>query len=166
MSHPERIDYHRELSCQFPIAPVRVVYSASGTLLAAAAASDDTAVVDSNLYWTAVESDQEARYLCGILNSETLRARVERYQPSGQWGARHFSKYVFNLPIPLFDADTPLHRRLADAAATAEEVAGEVPPKEREHFTRTRRRIRQTLVEHGVAAELEALARELLDVTP
>ena len=162
MSHPERIDYHRELSCQFPIAPVRVVYSASGTLLAAAAASDDTAVVDSNLYWTAVESDQEARYLCGILNSETLRARVERYQPSGQWGARHFSKYVFNLPIPLFDADTPLHHRLAEAAATAEEVAGEVPPKEREHFTGTRRRIRRALAEHGVAAEIEALARELL----
>ena len=165
MSFAERIDYHRELSCQFPVAPVRVAYTASGTYLAATTVCDELAVIEHKLYWTAAESVEEARYLCGVLNSEALRAGVARYQSRGQWGARDFDKYVFNLPIPLFDADTPLHRRLADAAATAEDVAGEVPPKEREHFTRTRRRIRQALAEHGVAAELEALARELLDVT-
>ena len=162
MSLVERIDYHGELSCQFPVAPIRVVYTKSGTNLTAATVCDETAVIDHTLYWTAAASVEEARYLCGVFNSETLRAGVARYQSQGQWGARVFDKYVFNLPIPLFDADIPLHRRLADAAATAEEVAGEVPPKEREHFTRTRRRIRQALAEHGVAAELEALARELL----
>ena len=49
---------------------------------------------------------EEARYLCGILNSEALRSGVEQYQAQGQWGARHFDKYVFNLPIPRFNALT------------------------------------------------------------
>ena len=166
MSLTEQCDYYGKLSSQFPIAPIRVVYTKSGTTPAAATVRDRLAVVDHKLYWTAADSVEEARYLCGVLNSEALRAGVAQYQSRGQWGARDFDKYVFNLPIPLFDADAPLHRRLADAAATAEEVAGEVPPKEREHFTRTRRRIRQTLAEHGVAAELEALARELLGIAP
>ncbi len=163
MSHLERIDYHGELSCQFPIAPIRVVYTASGTIPAACVIRDETAVVEHKLYWTAVGSLDEACYLCGVLNSETLRAGVERYQSQGQWGARDFDKYVFNLPIPRFDAGNPLHRRLADAAATAEEAAGHVPVREGEHFTRARKRVRAALADHGVAARLENLATALLE---
>ena len=162
MSLSERIDYHGELSCQFPIAPIRVVYTKAGTNLAAAAVRDRAAVIDHKLYWAATESIEEARYLCGVLNSETLRAGVKRYQSQGQWGPRDFDKYVFNLPIPRFDAGDALHRRLADAAGTAEEVAGMVPGKEGEYFTRTRRRVRAALADDGIAARLESSATELL----
>ena len=162
MSHLERIDYHGELSCQFPVAPTRIVYTKAGTNLAAAIVRDQEAVIDHKLYWAAAENVEEARYLCGVLNSETLRAGVERYQSRGQRGARDFDKYVFNLPIPRFDAGDALHRRLADAAGTAEEVAGLVPEREGEHFPRTRRRVRAALAEHGIAARLESLAAELL----
>ncbi len=158
----EQCNYYGKLSCQFPVAPVRVVYSASGTNLAAAVVQDETAVIDSSLYWAAAEDPEEACYLCGIFNSEALRAGVERYQPQGQWGARHFSKYVFNLPIPRFDAGDALHRRLAAAAGTAAEIADLVPEKEGEYFTRARKRVRAALAEHGVAALLESLATELL----
>ena len=55
--------------------------------------------------------ENQGRYsgCCGILNSEALRAGVEQFQSQGQWGARHFDKYVFNLPIPKFDGNDPLH---------------------------------------------------------
>ncbi len=162
LSFLEQCDYYGKLSRQFPIAPTRVVYTKAGTNLAAATVRDQAAVVDHTLYWAAAENVEEARYLCGVLNSEVLRFGIERYQARGQWGARHFDKYVFNLPIPRFDAGDALHRRLADAAGTAEEVAGLVPEKESEHFTRTRRRVRAALAEHGVAARLESLAAELL----
>ena len=56
------------------------------------------------LYESLMDTWDEARYLCGILNSEALRSPVHQYQAQGQFGARHFDKYVFNLPIP------PLHR--------------------------------------------------------
>ena len=162
MSLKGRVDYHGELSCQFPIAPVRVVYTTSGTNLAATAVRDETAAVDSKLYWAAAEDIDEANYLCGILNSAVAQAGVARYQSQGQWGARDFGKYVFNLPIPRYDAGDGLHRRLAAAAATAAEVAGGVAEKEGEYFTRTRKRVRAALAEHGVAARLNELAAELL----
>ena len=158
----EQCDYYGKLSGQFPIAPIRVAYTTSGTNLAATAIRDDAAVADSSLYWAAVESLDEANYLCGVLNSDALRVGVARYQPQGQWGARHFDKYVFNLPIPRYDAGDALHRRLADAAATAAEAAGRVPERKGEYFTRTRKRVRNALAEHGVAARLEKLAVELL----
>ena len=157
-----RIDYHRELSCQFPIAPVRVVYTKAGTNLAAAVVRNVTAIIDHQLYWAAIQSMEEARYLCGILNSEALRAGVERFQAQGQWGARHFDKYVFNLPFPRFDKNDALHRRLADVAKMAEVVANGVAEKKGEYFTRTRKRVRSALAEDGIATHLEELATELL----
>ncbi len=159
----EQCDYYGKLSGQFPIAPIRVVYTTAGTNLAAATVRDKTAVVDNRLYWAAAESLDEANYLCGLLNSAAVQAGAARYQSQGQWGARDFHKYVFNLPIPRYDAGDALHRRLADAAATAAEVADRVPEREGEYFTRTRKRVRNALAEHGVAARLEKLAVELLD---
>ena len=162
----EQCDYYGKLSCQFPVAPFRVVYTKAGTNLAAAVVRDEASIVDQTLYWTAAESPEEARYLCGILNSGILRASVEQYQSQGQWGARHFDKYVFNLPIPRFDGNNPLHRELARLARTAEEVAETVSGEEGEYFTRTRRRVRSVLTEHGVAAELELLTERLLERSP
>ena len=163
LSLREQCDYYGKLSCQFPIAPIRVVYTKAGTNLASAMVRDERAVIDHKLYWAVAENVAEARYLCGVLNSEVLRAGVARYQSQGQWGARDFDKYVFNLPIPRFDEGCTLHRRLADATRTAEEVASAVALEEGAYFTRARGRIRAALAEHGVAAELERLATALLD---
>ncbi|MCY3829767.1 MAG: N-6 DNA methylase [Rhodospirillaceae bacterium] len=162
MTHLERIDYHGELSCQFPIAPIRAVYSASGTIPAACVVREPVSIVESKLYWARMESLQEARYLCAILNSEALRVGVKEYQSQGQWGARDFHKYVFNLPIPRFDKDNALHQRLARAAGVAERVANDVPLNKGEYFVRTRKRVRAALAEHGVAERLEELVGELL----
>ncbi len=161
LSLNERIDYHNELSRQFPITPIRVVYSASGTNLAACTVQNSSAIFEHQLYWAAVDSMEEAGYLCGIFNSEALRSGVEQFQAQGQWGARHFDKYVFNLPIPRFDAANPLHGELAQAAKTAEAIATVVEVKETEHFTRARARIRSALAEHGIAAQLERLVGEV-----
>ena len=105
---------------------------------------------------------EEAGYLCAILNSEALRSGVERFQAQGQWGARDFDKYVFNLPIPRFDAGNPLHGELAHAAQTAEAIANAAEVKENEHFTRARARIRSALAEHGIAGQLEQLVGKVL----
>ena len=162
ISFLDQCDYYGKLSCQFPIAQLRVVYTKSGANLAASLIQDLEAVIDHKLYWMAAESVDEAHYLCGILNSETVRAGVEGYQAQGQWGARDFDKYVFNLPIPRFDSTNTLHRRLSEAAQAAEDVAELVPVKEGDYFTSTRKRIRAALSEHGIAATLESLVTELL----
>ena len=162
LSLGERIDYHRGLVSQFPPPSLRVVYSASGTLMAAAVLTDADAVIEHKLYWAAVRNLSEARYLIAVLNSEITRARVSTLQSRGQWGARDFDKVMWTLPIAEFDPANPLHAAIAAAGRRAEAVAAGVPLKEGVYFVTARRQIREALAEDGVAGEIDQLVEELL----
>ncbi|MBI4330798.1 MAG: N-6 DNA methylase [Chloroflexi bacterium] len=161
----ERIDYHGSLAIQFPLAPLRVVYSTSGTLPAASVISDARGIIDTKLYWARVDSKQEAQYLLAVLNSETARQRAEHLQSRGQWGARDFHKVILSLPIPSFDASNKLHRALAGAAAHAEKVAARVQLHERMHFVKARQEIRAALNEDGISPAIDKLVARLLAAT-
>jgi N-6 DNA Methylase len=133
-----RWNYHNELGAQFPFSPLRVVYSKAGTNPAACVLRGALAVIENTLYWSALPTDEESHYVTAVLNSETVRSRVEAYQARGQFGARHFDKVMFNLPIPRFDAKNPLHAALAAAARKAEATAAAVPLPENIKFQRAR----------------------------
>lgn len=158
----QQIDYWGQLSAQLPSPPLRVVYTASGTLPAVALLRDKTAICEHKLYWAAAANAGEALYLMAVLNSETARERVQHLQSRGQWGARDFDKVMFKLPIPQFDPKNTLHQRLARAAQRAERVAAQVQLREGEHFVRARRRIREALQEAGMASRIDELVAELL----
>lgn len=162
MSFRDQIDYFGKLTGQYPVAPIRVVFSKAGTLPAAAIIEDSDAIIDNKLYWMGTKSKQEAHYLIAILNSETARSRAEQWQSEGQWGKRDFDKAMFNLPIPLFDTKIDLHQELAAAAMQAELVAAKIELKDGEYFTKSRQRIRAALAEDGIAAEIEKLVTKLL----
>jgi hypothetical protein len=161
----EQLDYYGQLSAQFPIAPLRVVYSKAGTLPAAALLADSGGIVDTELYWMKVDSKGEGHYLLAILNSETTRKLVEGLQARGQWGARHFDKVMLSLPIPQFDGTSKLHRALVRAATYAEQVAAAVQLSEGMYFVRARQKIRAALREDGVAQKIDNLVAELLGVS-
>jgi hypothetical protein len=117
--------------------------------------------VEHKLYWAPVASEDEARYLESVLNSETARSLVEHLQSRGQWGARDFDKVMLSLPIPLFDAGNDLHMRLVDAATRAEAIAAMVGVGTAA-FVRARQLIRAELRALGLATEVDDLVRELL----
>lgn len=75
MTLVQRWNYHNELGAQFPLAPLRVVYSKAGTLPAAGLVRDQS-IIDHKLYWSAAATENEALYLAAILNSETVRSRT------------------------------------------------------------------------------------------
>jgi len=162
LSLAEQLDYYGKLSAQFPLAPLRVVYAKAGSLPAAMVLRDKRAVIDHMLYWARPATEEEAHFLAAILNSETARSRAEQYQARGQFGARHFDKVMFNLPIPLFDANEPLHCELAGAGAHAEAIAEKVELVEGEKFQRARKRVREALAEEGIGDEIEKLVGKLL----
>lgn len=162
----QQINYIGQLSAQFPIAPLRVVYAKAGSQPAAMVLRDEHAVIDHKLYWSAPASADEAQYLAAILNSEAARSRAEKYQSRGQFGARDFDKVMFNLPIPIFDRRQALHRDLAVAGAVAEAAAAMVELKEGEKFQRARKRVRDALIEDGIAVEIEKLVEKLLGPPP
>ncbi|MGH6849370.1 MAG: N-6 DNA methylase [Methylocella sp.] len=162
ISFVQQLDYYGKLASQFPIAPRRVVYAASGKN-AAACILKEPAVIEHSLYWFAPAVENEGRYFTAIFNSETARARGESLQARGQWGARHFDKVMFNLPIPRFDAANPLHNAIADAAREAEVIAASVFLPENIKFQRARGLIRAALTEAGVAQRIDGLVAQLLD---
>lgn len=162
LSWSEQQNYNGKLTSQFPIAPLRVIYSKSGAQPAATILRDDRAVIDHMLYWYAPATESEASFLIAILNSETARARAAQFQARGQFGARHFDKVMFNLPIPLFDAADPLHSDLAAAGALAEGAAALVEIPEGERFVAARQRVRRGLIDDGIAVEIEKLVARLL----
>ena len=158
-----RWNYHNGLSSQFPVESIRVVYAKAGTQPASCLVHDSKAACDHMLYWTKIRDEREGRFLVAILNSETIRARTASLQARGQWGARHFDKVMFNLPIPRFDAAVPLHMELAAAAAEAEQAAAAVDIPERAGFQRARRLVRGALAEASIAQRIDALVTRLLD---
>lgn len=158
----DQVNYRNSLVNQFPTAPQRVVYSKSGTTLAAARITDTQALIDHDLYWAATATADEARFLCAILNSEVLRKRVEPLQSKGLYGARHWDKYVFSVPFDLFEPGNDLHAGIAQAAARAEDLAAAVPLPVGVEFKKARATIRSALSAAGVGAEIESLISELL----
>ncbi len=162
MTLRERLDYRRGLSHQFPAPTHRVVYSKGGMYLAAARVSDQTAVIDHKLYWAAASTIGEAHYLIAILNSDVLTQLVRPLQARGEHNPRDFDKYIFRLPIPLYDPGNSEHRQLAELAKRAEEAAAAVELPAGVSFQAQRRRIREALSRDGVAGEINNLTTGLL----
>jgi hypothetical protein len=156
----ERQDFRRGLAHQFPIPPHRVVYSKAGSVLVAARVEDQSAVLDTTLYWAAVADVREARYLTAVLNSAELTRRVQPLQARGLFGPRHFDKYVFHVPIPVFDPTNASHLELVELAERAEMVSA--ADGAGGSFQSARTRIRQLLNADGVGQAVERAVVALL----
>jgi SAM-dependent methyltransferase len=156
-----QLDYRRKFSQQFPAPDQRVVYAASGMYLAAARVADPRVILDKSLYWAPAGSIDEARYLTAIFNADTFTTAVRRYQARGEHNPRHFDKYVFRVPFPLFDAGDEIHCELAAVAAQAEVLVGalQFPPQS---FQANRRRVREALSTAGLAEKLDDLVAAVL----
>jgi hypothetical protein len=90
ISFIQQLDCYGKLASQFPLAPLRVVYSKAGMQPAACLLRGAAYVIDHKLYWSAPANEVEAYYLTALLNSETARARGESLQSRGH-GARVIS---------------------------------------------------------------------------
>lgn len=161
LSLRQQLNYQSKLTNQFPQTGERIVYSKSGTTIAAARI-EPSVLVENSLYWARIASAEEGRYLVAVLNSATLMGLVAPLQSVGQFGRRHIDKYVFAIPFPLFDPGDDLHHEIAAAAAEAETVAMGVDLSMGLGFQRARKLVRTGLGETGVAQRIEGLVGELL----
>ena len=100
---------------------VRIVYTESGQPTAAII-RDNRAIVDRTLYQTVCQSIGEAHYILAIINSNELAKQAKPLCPTN-WAKeiRHFHKHGWKLPIPRYDPSDPLHTKLGELGATAEQ---------------------------------------------
>lgn len=123
------------------------------------------AVIEHKLYWAAVGTIDEARYLIAVLNSSVLLERVAPLQNRGLFGARGFDKYVFSVPIPLYDAQLSSHRKIAKLAQQAEAAAEEVVLEDSARFQAKRKSIREHLGQHNLLERIDAAVADVISPT-
>jgi hypothetical protein len=162
MTLRQRIDHMRTLSLQLAVPGPKIAYTKAGTRLSAAVVEDPSVVIDHMAYWAPIRSMNEARYLCVIINSDTVLQRVIPMQARGWRDPRHFDNLVWELPIPEFQEGSILHRELAAAGAEAETTASAVVLPEGD-YRRKRRAVRNALGDTGLAARMDALVGRLLE---
>ena len=158
----ERMNWQRTLEVQYPAAPIRVVYTTSGSILASAIVTEEKAIIDTKLYWANCSSLDEARYLTGVFNSAPLLEQISGLQSQGQFGARDFHTYVFHANYGIFDPQNVLHTRLVQLVERAELVAASAVVDESKSFQTTRKSVRDALATDGVAADIDGVVKKIL----
>jgi hypothetical protein len=118
-------------------------------------------VIDHTLYWAAAGSDDEALYLCAVLNSPKVTEHVRPLMSYGK-DERHIDMAVWRLPIPLYDPDNGQHRRLAELGRQAEAETAALDLDEGKHFPALRRQIRKHLAVSPIGQHIDALVDSLL----
>jgi hypothetical protein len=132
----ERLDYDGGLSKQSPNLRYKVVYLRSGTNLAATVVVDEPypvkvgssevkvngIIIHTTLYLYQTNNENEAHYLTAVLNSSILNELVKPMQTKGAYGPRDFHKKPLEFPIPQYDPNNPIHRRLSELGREAKEV--------------------------------------------
>jgi len=71
-------------------------------------------IADTSTYVFGTDLEEEAHYLCAILNSDIVNQAIKPSQTKGLYGERTIHKRPLMLPIPKFDLNNPIHRRLAE----------------------------------------------------
>lgn len=161
MTLMERLNFHNGLEQQFPIQPERIVYSSSGMHLAAARLTNRRAVIEHGLYWATAASTAEAQYLCAILNSVVITELVRPLMSYGK-DERHFDKYIWQLPIPMYDPAIDLHTRLQARGDELEKTIAKIELDSNRHFTAIRRDLRKIIAESEAGKDVEDLVQELV----
>lgn len=158
------LDYSGNLTMQLPLDEARsgrrVIYNKSGQHLIATRLNSphrgDFIANDALYYWTA-SSQNEALFLVGILNAETLQ---QAYREARQTD-RHYDKHIWRkIPIPKFDKSNPLHAAVVKAARACEKQAQSLPPN------LTRKQLRTALNQSPQMQTLNQAIRAIPPLTP
>lgn len=158
----QQIDHLGKLRAQFPLAEHRLAYTGRGSIVTAARISNPDAVVDHALYWVGFDSEEEALYVVGVINTEAMNKRIQTALSKGLFGSRNIHRAPFLVPWPQFVADDDLHCNIVQAVRDAEVVAASVPDAQTAGIGHARKLVRKALAEDGVGGRLESHVEQLL----
>ncbi|MFX1489155.1 MAG: N-6 DNA methylase [Promethearchaeota archaeon] len=119
----DNLNYWNKLQKQNKNKAFLVVYNASGSSLKSAVINNTSqkVIVGSENYYYSTDEEEEAYYLSAILNSPNLSSNIKLIKSS-----RHIHKRPFMFPIPAFDEDNPIHKKLAKKGKTCHGLVQEI----------------------------------------
>ncbi len=169
-----QIDFRSKLSRQLPLVDMsdqplnRLLYPSSGDIMRGYRTRSRCAIATSGLFHAEFETPEEAAYLVALLNTPALRQAFAESKRSG----RHFQLNPWRfIPIPEYDPANKLHQELAGLTVEAEATAGVVLQELQDNLKPGQilpgqialsKRIRERLVENGLAQRLDEVATLLL----
>jgi hypothetical protein len=71
-------------------------------------------VIDQTLYWYLAETEDEAIYISGLLNSTALWEAIADFQPEGGFGRRHIHTLPYKI-IPAFDPADDVQKEVIES---------------------------------------------------
>jgi hypothetical protein len=123
----DRVDERGKLTKQPDMAGKYLVQSgASGAIPCASVykhpEDDFPFVTDQTLYTFLTESELEAYYLVGMLNSRAVEEQIDKFQSRGDFAKRHIHKLPYRI-IPQFCPEDRIHQEIAESAMRIEKHA-------------------------------------------
>jgi SAM-dependent methyltransferase len=160
VSLADEIDRMKKLTQQIPVTQARVVYGKAGMHVAAALVTNRQPIIENKLYWASVSSEDEGRYLVGILNAPCLTDLVRPLMSYGK-DERDIDKSVWKLPIPIYDPKDIIHLEIAELSRELNEEISTMSFNS-SYFVTIRRAIRSHILGCEAGRRLDALVAELL----
>jgi hypothetical protein len=132
----EWINYRNKLVNQNPNSRYKVLYVASSTFMTSCVLHSTEPyiinleevefdiigfIAESTTYYFDTESEEEAHYLCAILNSRFLDQLIKPSQTKGKFGPRDIHKRPLSFPIPKFDPQSQEHIELSNLSKQSHE---------------------------------------------
>jgi hypothetical protein len=71
-------------------------------------------IADYTTYYFDTNDENEAHYICAMINSTIINKKVKPFQPRGKYGKRDIGIRPFMLPIPKFDYSKTEHQSLVE----------------------------------------------------
>ncbi len=116
----DRINYGSALVRPDQSAANKIVFAGIGTIVKAALTKKPY-IIDTSLYYYVPDSEEEAYYLLGYLNSPILSEHVRMVGSTGHSGSlRNIHKHPLKFGLPSFDGENPSHIELSKLARQAE----------------------------------------------
>ena len=99
---------------------LKVIYNGSGSILKSAIVRGNV-IVDTTLFYTGMKNDDEAYYLCTILNTPRLTKQIQYTGATGASGSiRHIQKRALDVPIPMYDEKNERHKKIINIGKNLE----------------------------------------------
>lgn len=122
------INYRNKITSQNLKMKFKVLYVASSTYLASCVINQQDRitfktntnelilngfVAESKTYHLETNNEDEAHFLCAVLNSKAIDELIKPLQTRGLWGPRDIHKRPLSLPIPLYNKQDQKHVELS-----------------------------------------------------
>lgn len=142
-----------------------VLYNAVGGNISSVAIDNSlhNIIIDYKMYYLYASSIEEAGYLVGILNADSLLNAIRPFQPSGLLGERGIEKLPLELPIPRYNAAEPLHAEIAALSSEATHLVAAAAASGALDGSLARRRAAAREAAALPLAKLDKLVKKLLD---